>query len=240
MLTVRFDRLGAHAGDRVLDLGCGFGRHSYALARSGVHVVALDAGREEVTGTQQMLGAMALEHEFDPAVTLATAVRGDAHRLPFPDATFDHIICSEVLEHIPDDVTVLRDIVRVLRPGGTLAVTVPRYAPERINWWLSTAYHSVPGGHIRIYRRRVLRMRLTEAGVVVRGTHHAHALHTPYWWLKCLVGTTNDQHWLVRQYHRLLVWDIMKAPRTTRWTEALLNPVMGKSLVIYCTKPATS
>jgi len=116
-------------------------------------------------------------------------------------------------------------------------VTVPRYGPERINWWLSEAYHSVPGGHIRIYRRRVLRARLRDAGLQVQSSHHAHALHSPYWWLKCAVGTTNDQHWLVRQYHRLLVWDIMKAPRTTRWTERLLNPVLGKSLVIYCRKP---
>lgn len=184
-----------------------------------------------------MLGAMALEHEFDPTRLLASAIVGDAHHLPFPDATFDHVICSEVLEHIPDDVTVLRDIVRVLRPGGTLVVTVPRYGPERINWWLSEAYHSVPGGHIRIYRRRVLRARLRDAGLQVQSSHHAHALHSPYWWLKCAVGTTNDQHWLVRQYHRLLVWDIMKAPRTTRWTERLLNPVLGKSLVIYCRKP---
>ena len=164
---------------------------------------------------------------------------GDAHHLPFPDNAFDHIICSEVLEHIPDDATVLRDIVRVLRPGGTLVVTVPRFFPERVNWWLSEAYHSVPGGHIRIYRQRVLRARLRDAGLVVTSSHHAHALHSPYWWLKCAVGTTNDQNWFVRQYHRLLVWDIMKAPRTTRWTEGLLNPLLGKSLVVYCTKPAS-
>ena len=237
MLTVRLDRLRARPGARALDLGCGFGRHTYALARGAVSVVALDAGRDEITGVQGMLGAMALEHEFDPTRLLASAIVGDAHHLPFPDATFDHVICSEVLEHIPDDVTVLRDIVRVLRPGGTLVVTVPRYGPERINWWLSEAYHSVPGGHIRIYRRRVLRARLRDAGLQVQSSHHAHALHSPYWWLKCAVGTTNDQHWLVRQYHRLLVWDIMKAPRTTRWTERLLNPVLGKSLVIYCRKP---
>ena len=42
-----------------------------------------------------------------------------------------------------------------------------------------------------------------------------------------------DDHPLVRAYHRLLVWDITKAPRTTRWAEKVLNPVMGKSLVVY-------
>jgi len=239
MLTVRLNRLQPLSDARVLDLGCGFGRHAFALAREGANVVALDAGRDEIVGVQGMLAAMALEGEFDATRTLASAVVGDAHHLPFPDNAFDHIICSEVLEHIPDDATVLRDIVRVLRPGGTLVVTVPRFFPERVNWWLSEAYHSVPGGHIRIYRQRVLRARLRDAGLVVTSSHHAHALHSPYWWLKCAVGTTNDQNWFVRQYHRLLVWDIMKAPRTTRWTEGLLNPLLGKSLVVYCTKPAS-
>lgn len=41
----------------------------------------------------------------------------------------------------------------------------------------------------------------------------------------------------MKAYHQLLVWDITKAPRTTRWTEKLLNPVLGKSLVVYATKP---
>jgi hypothetical protein len=44
----------------------------------------------------------------------------------------------------------------------------------------------------------------------------------------------------VRAYHRLLVWDIMRAPRLTRVGEAVLNPVLGKSLVVYATKPSLS
>jgi Ni,Fe-hydrogenase I cytochrome b subunit len=71
----------------------------------------------------------------------------------------------------------------------------------------------------------------------VRGHHYAHGLHSPYWWLKCLVGTTNDQNWFVQTYHRLLVWDIMKRPRATRVLESMLAPVMGKSIVVYLEKP---
>ena len=52
-----------------------------------------------------------------------------------------------------------------------------------------------------------------------------------------LVGTTNDKNFLVRQYHRLLVWDIMKHPALTRYLEAALNPLVGKSLVVYLQKP---
>ena len=72
---------------------------------------------------------------------------------------------------------------------------------------------------------------------LARGIHRVgvdqHALHAPYWWLKCLVGPTNDTHPAVRAYHRLLVWDIAEAPALTRTTERLLNPVLGKSVVVY-------
>jgi hypothetical protein len=118
-----------------------------------------------------------------------------------------------------------------------MAITVPRYGPEVINWALSDAYHNVPGGHIRIYRRSVLESRLSSVGMRVTGHHYAHGLHSPYWWLKCLVGTTNDENVFVRTYHRLLVWDIMKAPRTTRAMESVLAPLIGKSIVEYLVKP---
>lgn len=237
MLTVDFVRLSVGAGDRVLDSGCGFGRHAYECVRRGAHVVAIDAGGTEVHDVRDMLAAMAMEKEFDSAVTHGQAVCGDVLALPFADACFDRIICSEVLEHLPDDSSAMAELARVLRPGGTMAVTVPRAVPERINWWLSTAYYSVPGGHVRIYKRRTLEARLRAAGLVVTGHHYAHALHSPYWWLKCLVGTTNDRNWVVRGYHRLLVWDIVRRPRLTRWAEVLLNPLIGKSLVVYVEKP---
>ena len=236
MLTARYERLGVRAGDTVLDLGCGFGRHAFEAARRGARVVALDAGAEEVQGVRNTFAAMVAAGEL-ARDACAVAVQGDALALPFADATFDRVICSEVLEHIPEDLAAMGELARVLRRGGTMAVTVPRRGPERINWALSAQYHNVPGGHIRIYSRSVLEERLASVGLRVTSHHHAHGLHSPYWWLKCLVGTTNDTNWLVRQYHRLLVWDIMKRPRFTRMAEATLNPLIGKSLVVYLEKP---
>ena len=167
----------------------------------------------------------------------ATAVQGDALSLPFEDGTFDRVIASEVLEHIPDDSAAMRELARVLRPGGAMAVTVPRCGPEVINWALSDEYHDTPGGHVRIYRRSTLERRLSSAGLEPTGHHHAHGLHSPYWWLRCLVGPSNDSHPAVEAYHKVLVWDIVKAPFVTRTADRVLSPVIGKSLVLYLTKP---
>jgi SAM-dependent methyltransferase len=237
MLTAQYERLGLQPEDKVLDLGCGFGRHAFEAARRGASVVALDAGTDEVLGVAATFAAMVEAGELRADSLHASAVQGDALKLPFPDGTFDRVICSEVLEHIPDDVSAMRELSRVLRPGGTMAITVPRFGPELVNWALSDEYHNVPGGHIRIYRRSVLEERLTSTGMMMTGHHYAHGLHSPYWWLKCLVGTTNDEHRLVKLYHRLLVWDIMKKPRTTRYAERVLSPLMGKSIVLYLRKP---
>jgi SAM-dependent methyltransferase len=240
MLTADYNELGLRSGDRVLDLGCGFGRHAFEAARRGAHVVALDAGRGEVEGVVATFLAMLEAGELNVDTLHAAAVQGDAMHLPFTDATFDRVVCSEVLEHIPDDRGAMTELVRVLRPGGTMAVTVPRFGPELINWALSDEYHSVPGGHIRIYRRGVLEHRLRSVGLEVVRHRYAHGLHSPYWWLKCVVGTTNETNRFVRAYHRLLVWDIVKKPRATRWAEKVLSPVMGKSIVIYLVKPPVS
>jgi SAM-dependent methyltransferase len=164
-------------------------------------------------------------------------VQGNALALPFADDSFDRVIASEVLEHIPEDDVAMAELTRVLRPGGTMGVTVPRCGPEFVNWALSDEYHDVPGGHVRIYRQRQLVERLEATGLRATGSHHAHGLHAPYWWLRCLVGPTNDRHPAVSTYHRLLVWDIEKAPKVTRYADRLLNPLVGKSLVVYLEKP---
>jgi SAM-dependent methyltransferase len=236
VLTVDFDKFPIHAGERVLDLGCGFGRHAFEAYRRGAHVVAVDRSAEEVEQVTAMFKAMEAAGEA-PAGLTARAVRADLLSLPFPDGAFDVVMASEVLEHIPADELAMAEIARVVRPGGRVAVTVPRYWPERVCWALSQEYHDVAGGHVRIYRGDVLAERLSRVGLVPAGTHHAHALHSPYWWLNCALGKESLPS---RAYHQLLVWDIMKRPWVTRVAEQALNPVLGKSLVMYADKPAVA
>lgn len=236
MLTVDFEQFPVGPGDRVLDMGCGGGRHAFSVYRRGADVVALDMSEKDLREVEVMFRAMELEGEV-PAGATATAVRGNAYALPFADASFDRVIAAEVLEHLPDDVDAMTELARVLRPGGLIAVTVPRWGPEKVCWALSEDYHEVEGGHVRIYRGSELVSRLKGTGLVKLGTHHAHALHAPYWWLKCAVGVTNDANPLVRAYHSLLVWDMVKQPLLTRVAERVLQPVVGKSLVVYLRKP---
>src|SRR5437868_6610662 len=78
---------------------------------------------------------------------------GNARSLPVPVAVFERVVAAEALEHTPRDKAAMAERSRVRRPGGTMAVTVPRWYPELINWALSDEYRSNPEGHIRIYRR---------------------------------------------------------------------------------------
>ncbi|MDP3893724.1 class I SAM-dependent methyltransferase [Nocardioides sp.] len=236
MLTVDFDRLGLHPGDRVLDMGCGGGRHAFEMYRRGADVIAFDQDADELSGVRDLFVAMEEAGEV-PAGAEADVKEGDALSLPFADEEFDRIVAAEVLEHIPADIQAIAELARVLRPGGTIAVSVPRWFPEIINWKLSEDYHNVPGGHIRIYSDKELIGKLTNAGLDFEGKDYAHGLHAPYWWIKCAVGVRNDDHPLARAYHRLLVWEIMKQPTALKLAGRVLDPLVGKSMVLYFRKP---
>ncbi|MEQ8516796.1 MAG: class I SAM-dependent methyltransferase [Chromatocurvus sp.] len=224
-------------GQRVLDLGCGDGRHAIAMhLHDSADVLAVDLSLDDLFRAREKHR----EYGGQSGDALFALSNASALALPLADGSLDAVICSEVLEHIDDYPAVLREIHRVLRPGGLLCISVPRAWPERICWWLSSAYYQVPGGHLRIFSRRELQSQVGELGFACYQRHGAHALHVPYWWLQCLFWRTRERNALVRGYHRLLVWDMFERPWITRALERLLDPWMGKSVVMYFRRGGTA
>ncbi len=229
MQTINFSRLKLQAGDTVLDVGCGEGRHSIgAWLESDVHVVGVDLCEKDLET------ARTRQQDFSSYATPQKSIEfkyANALKLPFEDNSFDKVICSEVLEHVPDYQGVLKEINRVLKPDGLMALSVPRAWPEEICWRLSKAYHEVEGGHIRIFNATHLKHDVEALGWHRYARHWAHALHSPFWWLKC--WRWEQQSRLIDWYHKFLVWDLMKRPWLTRTLEKILDPVLGKSVVMY-------
>ncbi len=235
MITVDFKKLGIKPGYRILDIGCGSGRHTCAAYRfKNVFAIGADLNLTELGEAKERLKFHERWGENGGGRWGLTMANVSA--LPFEENFFDLVICAEVLEHIADDESAVSEIVRVLKPGHHLAVSVPRFWPERICWALSKDYTASNKGHIRIYRKKILIRLLESFGVKRRAMHYAHSLHTPYWWLKCIMGPDRQDAATVNLYHRFLTWDMMKKPKLVGWMDRLLNPILGKSLVVYLRK----
>lgn len=223
LLTVDLDRLDLRSGHLLLDAGCGEGRHCAGAKGRGARVVGFDLDRAA-------LGQARTHLMGQPG--LAGFLGADARRLPFPDETFDRVICSEVMEHVQDYQRVARELHRVVKRGGRLAVTIPTATSEWLYLALSDEYFESPGGHIRIFEPRALAECLAASGFGEIRAGFAHALHTPYWALRCAVGLTRaDESSWVRGYR----WALLEATRSplAARVERLLNRVFPKSLVLY-------
>ncbi|MBL0748188.1 class I SAM-dependent methyltransferase [Nocardioides baculatus] len=142
---------------RALDVGCG---------SAGNTAVLRDAGWQ-VTGLEYSPAAAALARSRDLSI-----VRGDARRLPFPDASFDLVMSTDMWEHIDEDDRVAAEAARVLRPGGRLLVAVP----AGMDLWSG---HDVALGHVRRYERDDLTALVESVGLEVVGLDSWNVLLRP-------------------------------------------------------------
>ena len=234
MFTVDHSILEIREGEQVLDVGCGQGRHSWGIySHIDCSICALDMGQEDLIKTRYTLR---LVDEREKRNGGWLAIRGDALNLPFKDASFDRVICSEVLEHLDDDRKGMQELARVLKPDGKLAVSVPAYLPETIYWRISKDYHNYLGCHVRKYKLRQLTSLIQQSNLRVLAIRYKHALHSPYWLLRCLFGVHNDKAFIPSLYHRFLVWDMTTNYKPVRWLEDMCNHIFPKSVVVYAEK----
>lgn len=234
MLTIDFSLIPINGGERILDLGCGPGRHSWHVCKlDHCSVYAVDYDLESLQKAKYMLGMMDTDNETKGRWTV---LQGDALKLPFGDKSFDKIVCSEVLEHVLDDDQAVRELYRVLKDDGELAVSVPTYLPETIFWKISEAYHTNPGGHIRIYKERQLLNLLRRNNLAVYAVRHKHAFHSFYWLLRCLFGVRKEKALIPALYHKFLAWQIDTDSGLLNRLEAFFDRIFPKSVVVYLRK----
>ena len=235
MQTIRFNKLEISEGSSVLDMGCGEGRHTIGLfVEKQINAFGFDLSFDDLNIARSRLDDFSTQSSSNSVCVFGVS---DINNMPFQDGSYDSVICSEVLEHVPAPEESIKELIRVLKPGGVLALSVPRFLPEWICWQLSEGYQQMPGGHVRIFKHKTLKQLATNEGMSYQGFHWAHGLHSPYWWLQCLFWNNRDSSYLIKLYHKFLVWDLMKKPIFTRIVEFILQPLIDKSLVMYFKKP---
>ena len=233
MLTFNFKKHELNQKGIMLDVGCGEGRHIFGIMQDYplMKCIGLDMDKESLEKAEE-------GYEYFKSISEAGAqfLKGSAYSLPFPDESIDLIVCSEVLEHLHEYNDAVKEIHRVLKPGGKFYASVPATWPEKICWKLSEEYQNQPGGHLRIFSQSGLISEIKESGFKFLSSEKFHSIHSPYWWLRCFFWNTQDKNFLVNLYKKMLERHILKKPFFINLLDKALNPIMGKSFAMYFKK----
>ncbi len=221
-------------GERVLDLGCGDGRHTIDAATTPCTVVALDLDPAELRNARRRVRRSDAAGHLHGIVDFC---RGDAERLPFADACFDKVIATDVLECVLDDERVMREIYRLLKPDGRVVVSSLHRRVERLLRRMSSEYGARRGGPLRVYRRGELRARMQSAGFQMGEQRNCHAYQSIYWFVRCAFGADRPDFPLTRAAAGFVDWHLRAGNALFGGLEAVLDSVIPRDVVIYGRKP---
>lgn len=233
MLTFDFNRVNINPEGTMLDLGCGEGRHIFGVMEKfpDLKCIGLDPHIESLDKAFE--GLKFLESISN---TKTNFLSGSAYSLPFSDDSFDLVVCSEVLEHLHDYKDAIKEINRVLKPGGQFLASVPAEFPEKICWLLSEAYQNQPGGHLRIFKKNELIKEIAEHNFSFESSQRFHSIHSAYWWLRCLFWKSQESNIVIKGYKKILERHILKKPFFLDLIDKIFNPILGKSIAFYFIK----
>ncbi|MHA1361529.1 MAG: class I SAM-dependent methyltransferase [Candidatus Freyarchaeota archaeon] len=232
MLTVKLNLLQILEKDVVLDAGCGAGRHTMEASKwHSSKFVAVDRSLSELKRLKYVLDLMAEKGELNGNVVL---IVGDVLQLPFKDEAFTKIICTEVLEHLHEDVRGMEEMVRVLKNHEEMVVSVPTPYTEHLFGNLSYEYFRTPGGHVRIYKKKELLQKLRKSGLRILYICREHAFHSIFWMLKCLCGLDNQDALIPALWEKLLIFSTQI--KLLKKIENFWNNLFPKSIVVYTRK----
>ena len=131
MNTIKYKKLNLESDQLLLDMGCGEGRHSIgALLETSANVIGLDLSLDDLNTAKSRLN----DFDLSGLDTFCTFGVGNINDIPIETSSLDAVMCSEVLEHVDSPEDSVKELVRVLKPGGVMAMSVPRYLPELICW----------------------------------------------------------------------------------------------------------
>ena len=233
MLTFNLTKYSLNESGTMLDVGCGEGRHIFGIMQNypEMKCIGLDMDDDSLIKAEE-------GYEFFESISNAGAefLKGSAYSLPFQNNSLDLIVCSEVLEHLHYYNDAVKEIHRVLKPGGKFYASVPASWPEKICWALSKDYQNQPGGHLRIFNQSKLVSEISEAGFKFLSSDRFHSIHAPYWWLRCFFWNTQDSNIIVKLYKKILERHILKKPFFLDCIDKIFNPFMGKSFSMYFEK----
>ncbi|MDY6968761.1 MAG: class I SAM-dependent methyltransferase [Spirochaetota bacterium] len=233
MLTVDYNLLDVRKGDMILDAGCGDGRHSFECIARGASVCSMDIDIESLKKTSYVLNYMKEIGDAHKDSRFQVHI-GDALRLPFREETFDRIICSEVMEHVSDDNLACSELVRTLKKGGRIAITVPTYFSEAIYGLLTDEYFTSPGGHIRKYLPGKLAKIMRSNNLEIYNIRFRHSFHFIYWMIRCVVGLHLEDHLITKRFRNFLKtsWE----SKYLRKVESFFDMFFPKSIILYAIK----